>query len=115
MLNLILGSHIAQKIFLYLYHHGEGYPSGIARDMNLSQGAVQKQFQRFEEAGIVISKLQGKTRVYRFNMKNGGIVKPFREMVRVVYESIPAREKESLFPVRRRPRRAGKPVIGRKG
>ena len=73
--------------------------------MKESLGALQKQFERFENAGIIISKLQGRTRVYQFNLKNGGIVKPFMEMVKVIYDSIPLREKEDLFETRRRPRR----------
>ena len=115
MLNIILGSHTAQKVFLYLYHHGEGYPTGMANDMKISQGSIQRQLERFEGAGIVISKLQGRTRVYRFNMRNGAVVRPFKEIVKVVYDSILPEEKESLFSIRRRPRKAGKPVIRREG
>lgn len=113
MLDLLLGSKTAQKLFLHLYHYGESYPSAVSKDMKVSLGAVQKQFERFEEAGIVISKLQGRTRVYQFNLKNGAIVKPFKEIVKVIYESIPIKEKQDIFGTRRRPRRAGKPVIGR--
>jgi predicted transcriptional regulator len=114
MLDLILGSKTAQKLFLHLFHYGESYPSAVAKDMKVSLGAVQKQFERFENAGIIISKLQGRTRVYQFNMKNGAIVKPFKEIIGIIYNSIPLDEKEDLFSTRRRPRRAGKPVIGKK-
>jgi predicted transcriptional regulator len=113
MLDLILGSKTAQKLFLHLFHYGESYPSAVSKDMKVSLGAVQKQFERFENAGIIISKLQGRTRVYQFNKKQGGIVNPFIELVKVVYESIPLKEKEDLFSTRRRPRRQGKPVIGK--
>lgn len=113
MLDQILGSQTAQKIFLHIYHHGESYPSAVAKDFNISLGQVQRQFDRFETAGILISKLSGKTRVYQFNKKNT-LTTPFIEMVKRVYESLPLEEKESLFSTRRRPRRAGKPVLGRK-
>jgi DNA-binding transcriptional ArsR family regulator len=112
MLEKILGSKTAQKIFIHLYHHGESYPTAVAKDFKISLGAVQKQFERFEEAGIIISKLQGRTRVYQFNKKQG-IVKPFIEIIKRVYDSIPLKEKEELFPTRRRPRKQSKPVIGR--
>ncbi len=81
MLERILGSKTAQKIFIHLYHHGESYPTAVAKDFKISLGAVQKQFERFEEAGIIISKLQGRTRVYQFNKKQG-IVKPFIEIIK---------------------------------
>ena len=114
MLDKILGSKTAQKIFLHLYHHGESYPSAVARDFKISLGQVQRQFDRFEDAGILVSKLVGKTRIYQFNKKQGVILKPFVELIEVIYDSIPLKEKELLFSVRRRPRRKGKPVLGRK-
>ena len=113
MLDLILGSKTAQKIFLHLYHHGESYPSAVAREMKVSLGAAQKQFERFELAGIILSKRQGRTRVYQFNQKSGTIVKHFKEIIKVVYHSIPLRERQMLFSVRRRPRRFKKPVLRR--
>jgi DNA-binding transcriptional ArsR family regulator len=112
MLDQILGSKTAQKIFLHLFHHGESYPSAVARDFSITLGQVQRQFDRFENAGILISKLSGRTRVYQFNKKNT-LTSPFIEMIRRVYDSIPLEEKEKIFGKRRRPRRAGKPVIGR--
>ena len=114
MLDIILGSQTAEKIFLHLFHHGETYPTAVAKDFNISLGQVQRQFDRFENAGILISKLTGRTRVYQFNKKNGAIVRPFMEIIERIYESIPLKEKEELFSTRRRPRRKGKPVIGRK-
>ena len=113
MLDKILGSATAQKIFLHLYHHGETYPTAVAKDFNISLGQVQRQFDRFEEAGLIISKLSGRTRIYQFNKKQV-LVNPFIEMVKRVYESIPLHEKEEIFHIRRRPRRRGKPVIKKK-
>lgn len=113
MLDKILGSKTAQKIFLHLFHYGETYPSAVAKDFQISLGQVQRQFDRFEEAGIIISKLSGRTRVYQFNKKQGAVVKPFMELVKVFYDSIPLKEKEKIFHVRRRPRRRGKPVISK--
>ena len=110
MLNLILGSETAQKIFLHLYHYGESYPSAVAKDFSMSLGQIQRQFERFETAGILISKLSGKTRMYQFN-KKFLLTGPFIEMVKMVYDSLPLDEKEILFPSRRKPRRAGKPII----
>lgn len=114
MLDIILGSQTAEKIFLHLFHYGETYPTAVAKDFKISLGQVQRQFDRFEDAGILISKLSGRTRVYQFNMKNGAIVRPFKEIIERIYESIPFKEKEDIFKTRRRPRRRGKPVIGRK-
>ena len=110
MLDKILGSQTAMKIMLHLVHYGEIYPTAVARDYKISVFGVQKQFERFEDAGILVSKLVGKTRVYMFNKKMA-TVRPFIELVNIYYNSIPLKEKQILFATRRRPRRPGKPVI----
>ena len=103
----------ALKRLIHLYHYGESYPSGVANDFKISLGQVQRQFDRFEDAGILVSKLVGRTRVYQFNKKQGTIVKHFTALIKVIYDSIPLNEKEEIFSTRRRPRRKGKPIIGK--
>lgn len=110
MLDKILGSDAAMKIMLHLVHYGEIYPSAVAKDYELALSGVQKQFQRFEDAGILVSKLVGRSRVYLFNKKSP-VVKPFIELVRVFYDGLSLEDKQQLFSARRRPRRPGKPVL----
>ena len=112
MLDKILGSEIAMKIMLHMMHYTEIYPSAVANDYKISLSAVQKQFARFEEAGILVSKLVGRTRVYMFNRKLP-TARPFMELVGIYYNALSLSDKEKLFHVRRKPRRPGKPVIGR--
>ncbi len=112
MLDALLGSRTAQKIFLYIFHYGEAYATAIASDFKMSVGQVQRQLDRFENAGFLISKQLGRTRVYQFNEKSP-LVRPFKEMIQIVYSNIPLAEREEIFHARRRPRRRGKPVIGR--
>ena len=110
MLDKILGSETAMKIMLHLIHYGEIYPTAVARDYEISLNGVQKQFQRFEEAGILVSKLVGKSRVYQFNKKSP-VVKPFMDFVKMYYDGLSLEDKQKIFATRRRPRRPGKPVI----
>jgi DNA-binding transcriptional ArsR family regulator len=110
MLDIVLGNQTAAKIMLYLFHHGEAYANGISRDMGITLSQVQKQFDKFEGAGILISKKFGTTRLYEFNSKLG-VVKKIKELIEAFYESIPLAEREKMFSERRRPRRRGKPVI----
>jgi DNA-binding transcriptional ArsR family regulator len=113
MLDKILGSETAMKIMLHLTHYGEIYPTAVARDYEISVNGVQKQFERFEDAGILVSKLVGKSRVYMFNKKSP-VVKPFMELIKVYYDSLSIDDKQEIFATRRRPRRPGKPVIRKK-
>ncbi|MFP5459711.1 MAG: winged helix-turn-helix domain-containing protein [Bacteriovoracia bacterium] len=110
MLDVILGNQTAAKIMLYLFHYGELYANGIARDFSITLSQVQKQLDRFEAAGILVSKKTGTVRIYQFNPKLGA-VKKLRELIEVFYEAIPLQEREKLFAERRRPRRRGKPVL----
>jgi DNA-binding transcriptional ArsR family regulator len=112
VLKKILGSETATKVMLHLIHYGEIYPSAVANDYKISLSAVQKQFERFEEAGILVSKLVGKTRVYFFNKKTP-ITKPFMELIKIYYDGLSLDDKENIFASRRRPRRPGKPIIGK--
>lgn len=100
------------KIMLHLIHYGEIYPSAVAKDYQISLSAVQKQFERFEESGILVSKLVGNTRVYFFNKKSP-TTKPFMDLIKVYYDGLSLEDKEKIFATRRRPRRPGKPVIKR--
>lgn len=109
MLDEIMGK-AAQKILLHLFHYGETYASAISKDLSTSLGQVQRGLDRLENAGLLVSKRSGKTRIYTFNPKSA-YVKTFRDLVRIEYESIPLSEREKIFSERRRPRRRGKPVV----
>ena len=108
-LEAILGGRTAALLLLYLIHYGEVYASGAARDLDVSLGPIQRQLEKFEAAGLLISRLVGRTRVYTFNPKVPAARK-LEELARLYYDAMPLRERETLFSARRRPRRRGKPV-----
>lgn len=108
----LFGNATAGRLMLYLFHHGEAYPTGAAKDLGLSLSPVQRQLEKFEAAGLLVSRLVGRTRVYTFNPKHPATSK-LRDLVGVFYEGLPLQERERLFSNRRRPRRRGKPVRGR--
>lgn len=109
MLKGIFGNETTEKVLLHLIHHGESHASAIAQDFDLALTPVRGQLDRLESAGVITSKEMGRTRVYFFNPKSP-YTKPLKELVGVLYQSIPLREREALFKTRRRPRRKGKPV-----
>lgn len=112
MIDKLFGSKNAGYILLYLFHYGEAHPRGIAKGLKISLSAVQNQVERFEESGVLVSKLIGNVRVYSFN-KKFPITKPLLEILTIVHSSMSREDKEELFHERKRPRRTGKPVIGR--
>ena len=109
MLEKILGSTIASKCLLSIYHYQEIHPSAIACDFKITKSAVQKQLERFEDSGVLVSKLVGKTRVYLWNGKSS-VSNAVKNLVKLYYAGMSLDDKETYFP-RRRPRAKGKPVL----
>lgn len=110
MLEGIFGNKTAEKALLHVYHYSEIHASAIAHDYGLALDPIKKQLERFEAAGVLSAKQVGRSRVYTFNPKSP-YLGPIKELLKIVYESIPLREREQIFGVRRRPRRKGKPVL----
>lgn len=110
MLEGIFGNQTAEKALLHIYHYGEIHASAIAKDYGIALNPVKGQLDRFEQAGVIASKEIGRTRLYFFNPKSV-FLGPLKEMLKIAYESIPLKERETLFASRRRPRKRGKPVL----
>ena len=110
----LVGSRSAEAALLHLFHHGESYGRAIAADMGVSLDSVQRQLDKFEKAGILVSTRQGRTLVYGWNPKSRFATR-LKDLVSVVYEGIPLDVTGRIFPTRRRPRAKDKPVISKSG
>jgi hypothetical protein len=110
MLEAIFGNRTAERVFLHIYHYGEVHARAIADDYGVVVNPIRSQIEKFENAGILVGKAAGRTRLYSFNKKSP-FVKPLQELLKIAYESIPIEEREVLFAARRRPRKKGKPVL----
>ena len=105
----LFGNITIEKILFTLFVYGEGYPLGMAKNFELSVNRFQQQLQRLEDAGIVASRLVGRSRVYSFNPRYP-FIGELKALVARAYEFLPEKEKESYYRKRTRPRRAGKPL-----
>lgn len=110
MIDLLFGNATAEKVLLYLERYGEGYAKAIADTFDgVSLNMVQKQLARFERAGLLVSVLKGRTRLFLWNPRY-----PFLEDVRSILAKalrrLPDDERKRYFSQRRRPRRTGKPA-----
>lgn len=111
-LEALFGNRTAAKLMLYLFHYAEAYATGMARDLGSALSPVQRQLDKFEAAGLLVSKMVGNTRVFSFNPRQPA-TKKLKELIQVFYEAMSLQERERLFSTRRRPRRRGKPVMKR--
>jgi len=109
MLEGLFGNIIIEKIFFTLYVYGEGYPFGLAKTFGEPVNRIQQQLRRLENAGIVVSRLVGRVRIYTFNPRYP-FLNQLKALVAKAYEFLPEKEKETYYRNRTRPRRAGKPL-----
>ena len=109
MLEGIFGNIIVEKILFTLYVYGEGYPLGMAKTFKEPVNRIQQQLQRLENAGIIVSRLIGKVRVYTFNPRYP-LLQELKALIARAFEFIPEKEKNAYYKKRTRPRRTGKPL-----
>jgi hypothetical protein len=107
MLEVILGSKNAERVLIYIYARGEGYAREIARFYETDLLPIQKQLDKLEAGGVLVSREVGKTRPYIFNPRY-----PFLNEIRALLEKAlsfyPEDQGEELTMNRRRPRAKGK-------
>ena len=109
-LEALFGGKAATKVLLFIENYGEGYGSQIAKTFEMPVSEVQKQFDKFEEVGILVSRMIGTCRMYTWNPRDPGL-DGLRQMLRntLIY-GIPKERLSKYFRQRRRPRRKGKPL-----
>ena len=109
MLQTILGSVNNERVLIYLLARNEGYAREIARFFITNLSSIQKQLEKLETGGILISRSVGRTLVYSFNPAY-----PFLPEIKNLLEKglsfYPQEEREELTMNRRRPRRHNKPL-----
>lgn len=109
MLEALLGTKNRELVLQYLLVFKEGYAREIAKYFDVPLPSIQNQLKHFEESGLVLSKMSGRTRVYFFNPRYPFLpeITALLEKARLYYKP---ELKEKLDMQRLRPRRAEKPL-----
>ena len=109
MLQPILGSRGSERVLMFIHAREQGYAREIARFFDTDLNPIQKQLEKLEMGGVLVSRTVGRTRLFQFNPRY-----PFLQELRNLLEKAlafyPPEEQERLVMVRRRPRRKGKPL-----
>lgn len=109
-LESLFGGRAATKVLLFIANYSEGYASGIAKTFEMPLSEVQKQLTKFEEAGILVSRMDGICRMYTWNPRDPAL-DGLRQLLQSTLEYSISRETiDKYFRQRRRPRRKGKPL-----
>lgn len=69
-LQTIFGSMSSAGVLAFLTAYRRGYASEMARFIDMDLFAVQKQLEKFEGEGFLVSRIEGRTRIYTFNMEH---------------------------------------------
>ncbi len=107
MLEPLLGSVNAERVLVFLLARGEGYPREISRFYDVDLDPIQKQLEKLESGGVLVSRSVGNVRLFIFNPRY-----PFQKELKGLLEKALSfyseQEREKLLMNRRRPRRRGK-------
>lgn len=109
MLEAIVGSVSAERVLLFISARDEGYAAEIARVFETDLSPIQKQLERMERDGLVISRKVGRTRVYTFNPRNP-FVPELKTLTNKALAMLPENLQDELLLNRRRPRKRAKPL-----
>jgi DNA-binding MarR family transcriptional regulator len=109
MLEPLIGSKNAERVLIFIQARDEGYASEIAKFFDTDLYGIQRQLDKLEYGGILISKKVGRTRLYRPNPRYS-FLKELKALLSKALSFYPEAEQERLTVVRRRPRRRGKPL-----
>jgi hypothetical protein len=109
MLEPILGSEGSERVLIFILAREQGYAREMARYFNVKPHPIQKQLDKLELGGVLVSQPVGRTRLYSFNPRYP-FLKELRALLNKALAFYPASERERLLMNRRRPRRRGKPL-----
>jgi predicted transcriptional regulator len=109
MLEPLLGSTNSERVLLFVLARGEGYAREISRFYETDLDPIQRQLEKLEAGGILVSRTAGRTRLYTFNPRYP-LLKPLQSLLEKALSFYAQDEQERLLMDRRRPRRQGKPL-----
>ena len=107
-LEVLFGGKAAAKVLLFIENYGDGYASRIAKTFDMPLSEVQKQLRKFEQIGILVSRMVGNSRIYTWNPRDPAL-EGLKELLRqTLDEGIPETTLQKYYRQRQRPRRHGK-------
>jgi hypothetical protein len=108
MLDKLFGGYTAEKVLMFLNVCGEGYAREIERNMGLPFYPVNRQLARLEDAGVPVSIMKGRTKVFVFNPRYP-FLNELKALLSKAYEYTHQAEKQRFYTERKRPRKSDKP------
>ncbi|MCK5847752.1 MAG: ArsR family transcriptional regulator [Caldisericia bacterium] len=109
MLAKLVGSKTAEKVLLFLFLYNEGYARQISRLFDSAFSPFNKQLTKFEDSGILVSRMKGRTKMYTWNPRCP-YQKEIKSLLKKYWECTPETQKKVYYKERMRPRKSDKPL-----
>ena len=107
MIEAILGSKNAERVLIYVFAREEGYAREIANYYKTGLTPIQKQLDKLEVSGVLVSREVGRARPYVFNPRYP-FLNELKSLLEKALSFYPLEERDDLIMNRRRPRAKGK-------
>lgn len=111
MLEALFGNESVERVLFYLLKNKTCYALQLKKQFQCTLSPMQQALLRLERGGILASTLVGKTRVFQFNPRYL-FLRELCSFLQSAYETQPEAIKKKYYetPIRKRPRRTGKPL-----
>ncbi|HEY5235066.1 MAG TPA: winged helix-turn-helix domain-containing protein [Rhabdochlamydiaceae bacterium] len=111
MLEKLFGNVVIEKVLFFILENQKSYASEIKEALSIPLYSVQIALSRLEEGGILVRQPMGKTQVYQFNPRYP-FLNELQAFLKKALSALPEAMRIKLYesPVRKRPRRKGKPL-----
>ena len=109
MLLPLLGSENSERVLIFLLARENGYAREISQFFDTNLYAIQRQLDKLETGGILVSRTVGRTRLYQFNPRYS-FLEELKSLLAKAFSFYPESVREELLMNRRRPRSRGKPL-----
>ena len=109
MLTTLFGTQNSERALIFLLARNEGYAREIAQFFDTNLYAIQRQLDKLEAGGVLVSRTAGRTRLYQFNPRYP-FLNELKQLLEKAFSFYPEDVRENLVMNRRRPRKRGKPL-----
>lgn len=102
MLTPLLGSENSERVLIFILARESGYAREISHFFDTNLYAIQKQLDKLEVGGILVSKTVGRTRLFQFNPRYP-FLEELKSLLTKALSFYPESVREQLLMNRRRP------------
>ncbi|MGK5086653.1 hypothetical protein WDW86_03780 [Bdellovibrionota bacterium FG-2] len=95
----LFGNATAEKVLIFLEARGEGYALGIAKEFKLPVSQVQRQLQKFEKMGMVVTSKKGNSKVFAWNLRCA-FAPELKALLRRLLSELPEEVREMVMGAR---------------